>query len=1250
MNKFYAKIVAGLLFLGLTANVSMAQTPLVSTAKKAELDQLSARLNNTYSAFLQKAQLLAPQHNWSIRKRTKNGTVLSLQRLTPAGFPIFYKTFNNVIAAATTRTTDVQQGGSLGLNLSGSSSFLNGKLGLWDGGVVYSAHQEFAGKNITLGNSVASDLHTTHVAGTMIAKGVYAPAKGMASNAATLLSYDFDNDIAEMSSAAPNLLLSNHSYGVIAGWNFNEEEARWEWYGLPGDTVDYKFGFYDADCQSVDQIANSAPYYLITVASGNNRGYTGPAVGQNYYGFRSRTDPTLISKGARPAGISSNNGFDNMPGFANAKNVLSVGAVNQLPYGPTSRQDATIAYFSSIGPTDDGRIKPDICGDGDAVLSTSNSSPTAYTTLSGTSMATPNVTGSLYLLQEYYAQQNNGSFMRSATLKALVCHTAFDAGNVGPDYTFGWGILDTRQAAQTITGNGTKSMIRENTLQQGQPQTITVVASGNGILAATIAWTDPQGSVSADGTINSRAPKLVNDLDIRVSDGNNTYNPWILDVNRPGASATRGDNVRDNVEQVLIENTVPGKSYTITITNKGTLQGGSQPYALVVTGVGGANYCASGPTSSADSRIDNFMLANISNTPQAGCTTYSNYTNLTAQLEQGQTYPLSIRLGTCGANFNKIARVFIDWNADGTFNNTDELVATTNVINGTGTYTTNITVPGTAVPGNYSLMRIVLVETNNAGTISACGSYNKGETQDYRVQFIQPAVNVAAISVSASTVGGACAGPSNISVRLKNLGSQAISNIPVVVTITPPNGQVITLKETYTGTLNSQAEDDFTLNGMFTTISGATYAVTAVATLPNDLVTNDNQVSANLVTGSIPVPTDLAAYHCDDSKQYLLTGSGTGQLLWYTTPTGGTPVALGNNALTATTPVNNTYYAGLNDFSASVGPATKNVIADGTYTQATSSVQVTTKIPVVIKSARMYIGNSGSIRITVTNANGEVVATRNFNVTATRTTPGSGIQPNDPNDAGKIYNLNLLLPNPDTYNISIAYGGGATVFRNNSGTVAYPFSIGNIFSITRNDAVSPTNPSDTTYYRNFYYYFYDMQVASAGCASVSRQAVTVTSPVITQNGTTLVSSMPSGNQWYLNGTAIAGATGQTFRPAQSGNYQLINVLTTGCTAISPVYTYLKTDGVVNGSADIGLSVYPVPATTTLNFGFEAPTTGNLILSLINSTGQVVYNSKSTVSSGKYYNNINVSNLAPGTYVLRLILGQKVYSSKVIIGR
>ena len=1165
-----------------------------------------------------------------------------MQGLNSLGFPIYLITDNNTTAAATTGTNTVQPGGTTGLNLSGSGIFLNDKLAIWDGGSVYKNHQEFAGKTITIEDAAGVLDHATHVAGTMIAQGGYPPAKGMAFNATTLHSYYFDNDVAKMGAAAPALLLSNHSYGDEAGWNFNDSANRWEWYGLPGDSVDYNFGFYGQRTQAWDSIAFNAPHYLIVESAGNAHAYPGPAVGSDYYGYQSTADQTLVDKGPRPAGISSNTGYDVISTTGNAKNILTVGAVNPLPYGPANSQDISVASFSSWGPTDDGRIKPDIVADGVDVLSCGSSSPANYITLSGTSMSAPNVTGSLYLLQEYYAEKNGGNFMRAATLKGLACHTAFDAGNAGPDYIYGWGLLDMKKAAQAITDNGTKSLLKETTLPQGQQQTYNVVASGNGPFRASISWTDPPGTPTTEGTVNSRNPKLVNDLDIRVSDGTTTFYPWVLDPANPSVPAKTGDNIVDNTEQVYIPGTVAGKAYTITILHKGVLLGGSQDYSLIVTGIGGNSYCLSGPLPNADSRVNNVTLSNLDYSQPAGCTSYTDLTNLTIQLEQGKTYPLSVTLGTCGANFNKAAKIYIDWNGDGVFE-ANELVATTGIINATGVYNTNIIVPVSVTPGNFSLMRVVLTETSDTSAITPCGTYAKGETQDYRVQFLQTSTDAGITAIVSPGLTGTCPGATQVTVSLKNFGRKPISNIPVTVAVTAPGNIVTTISQTYIPTLEPLEQENFTLNGTFNAVAGATYNIMATTNLANDPISANNQVSGTFAVSLPPIAANLLAYYCVNNKQYQLSGTGDGELLWYQHSTDTIPFAYGPSVLVSQAPVNNIWYAGLNDFKGSVGPATKYVFSGGGYNQFTPYMRVSTKIPVIIESARLYIGNPGRITFNVADATGEIVSTTTINAVATRTNPQPGPQADDPNDPGAVYNLNLLLPAAGAYTISAVYDSTATIYRSNSGVNGYPFTIGDIFSITGNNAASGT---DTSYYKGFYYYFYNMQLKSAGCAAAAKQPVALTRLVITQNGTVLTSNFSSGNQWYLDGNVIPGAANETFTPLISGNYRVGVTLSTGCQLQSDNYVYV----LVTNNNDIGLVVYPVPASNQLNIIFAAKAAGNFTLSLINAVGQVVYTNDQPVAAGNFSTSIDIANLPPGAYVLKMLSAQKVYNSKIVVLR
>jgi len=172
-------------------------------------------------------------------------------------------------------------------------------------------------------------------------------------------------------------------------------------------TEDYKFGYYSDAAANLDDIAYSAPNYLIVKSAGNVRTETGPQVGNPY--FRANSSGQMVSAGNRPAGISSNDSYDIISWDCGAKNILTVGAVGGLANGYSRKEDIIATDFSAWGPTDDGRIKPDLVADGVDLLSPINTSNTSYAVFSGTSMSAPNTTGSLLLLQEYYTKLKPGT-------------------------------------------------------------------------------------------------------------------------------------------------------------------------------------------------------------------------------------------------------------------------------------------------------------------------------------------------------------------------------------------------------------------------------------------------------------------------------------------------------------------------------------------------------------------------------------------------------------------------------------------------------------------------------------------------------------------------------------------------------------------------------------------------------------------------------------------------------------------------
>ncbi len=428
-----------------------AQNRVVSSQPDPQKEKLLKMAEDFHKRYLQqRAELdrVIQEKGWTSRHETATGTS-ELQFIDEFGFPQAYTT-NNLDAGRTTNTDDIWSGGSTGLNLTGNGYVV----GEWDAGGVLTTHQEFdngGGTRVTQMDVPGSThYHSTHVAGTIVAEGQVAAAHGMATQA-LLHAWEWTDDVAEMTSAAATgLTLSNHSYGFLRGWynnGFNEY-----WYGNPsiGATEDYLFGFYDASANAWDNVAYNAPGYLIVKSAGNDRGESWSG---SYYVYNGTS--WVLSNVAREADGGAD-GYDCIEQEAVAKNILTIGAVNSIPGGWTAPADVVMSSFSGWGPTDDGRIKPDLVADGVNVYSTTNTGNVNYTTLSGTSMATPNTTGSLVLLQEHYKALRGGT-MTAAALKGLVINTANEAGSAnGPDYRFGWGLVNASGAANLITNDNTQ--------------------------------------------------------------------------------------------------------------------------------------------------------------------------------------------------------------------------------------------------------------------------------------------------------------------------------------------------------------------------------------------------------------------------------------------------------------------------------------------------------------------------------------------------------------------------------------------------------------------------------------------------------------------------------------------------------------------------------------------------------------------------------------------------------------------------
>ncbi len=519
-----------------------------------------------------------------------DGRIVAIRRFNSNQNPQ-YLTTHNIIAARTVSTDKVWLDGGAGYNLDGSGLVV----GVWDGGVHRSTHVEFGNRALILDGNAEVVGHATHVSGTIGAAGLNDQARGMAGNV-VIEGYDWDRDLQEMEAAASKgLLLSNHSYGFITGWDYNSDEERWQWWGdlSISEEEDYLFGFYHREASDYDRIAYRYPNYLIVKSAGNDRG-EGPSPGTEHDVWEN--GEWTSSKEVRQKD-GGEDGFDSMGPVGNAKNILTVGAVKDMPAGYTGRENVKITHFSAFGPTDDGRIKPDLVANGDRLLSSYSESDDDYRNSSGTSMSAPNATGSLALIQQHH-QELYGSYLTSSGLKGLVLHTADDAGNPGPDYKYGWGLLNTHNAVNLISDES-YDRVQEVAISDGEEHRIRLYSSGNEPIKITMCWTDPLG-VIPEPSLNPIQRILVNDLDIRLFrlvDGQE-IRPFILDPLHPENEATRGDNLLDNVEQILEETPLKG-FYEVVVSHKSSLSGGSQDFSMVFSGLTD-EYFATGVTELTD--------------------------------------------------------------------------------------------------------------------------------------------------------------------------------------------------------------------------------------------------------------------------------------------------------------------------------------------------------------------------------------------------------------------------------------------------------------------------------------------------------------------------------------------------------------------------------------------------------------------------------------------------------------------------
>ena len=348
-------------------------------------------------------------------------------------------------------------------------------------------------------------------------------------------------------------LHSTHCSGTIAGAGLRDPNGE----GMAPKAQLYSWSFNGYVIDTLDKYASKYNISLSSNSFGYSPGYYGAydneAYDVDYEVFFNHSNLSQIwaaaNDGPSYSTISS--------GGNSAKDNIVVGALYQ----------DSITVFSSSGPVNDGRIKPEVCALGGSVYSTSYRND--YTFMSGTSMATPGTTGTLALIYQRYRQLHAGKDPSARLIKAVVANSAYDMGNPGPDYKYGFGRLDALMAVRALEKN---NYVEDSVYTGDTVVKMITIPKNLAQIKLLVNWDDYPGALSA-------TREEVNNLDFRlVASKTTTYLPWKLNSGSPASNATRGIDSINVIKQITVD-TLRAGTYKAMVIGK-YIPKGPQHFAL----------------------------------------------------------------------------------------------------------------------------------------------------------------------------------------------------------------------------------------------------------------------------------------------------------------------------------------------------------------------------------------------------------------------------------------------------------------------------------------------------------------------------------------------------------------------------------------------------------------------------------------------------------------------------------------------
>jgi hypothetical protein len=689
---------------------------------------------------------------------------------------------------------------------------------------------------------------------------------------------------------------------------------------------------------------------------------------------------------------------------------------------------------------------------------------------------------------------------------------------------------------------------------------------------------------------------------------------------------------------------------------------------LIISGAGGTAYCSSAATSNAGTKIDSIQLNNI----KFSKTTADNYVDNTALFVNGEsngTLNLFMRLSSADAsNNNRFVKVFIDYNNNGVFD-ANELVHTSAAITN-GDYNTNIDLASNLIINQFTKLRVVVAEATAAASVTACGNYTLGETQDYTLRVVNPSNDIQMMEITNPIGGVSEKSVQYVTVKVANNGTKQLTNIPLSLEVKKGSTTILNLKETFTGRLYGSEIMSYTFQTPMSIELSQNYTITANAALANDQKPENNTITANIISASPSPAITGSATGCNENVQLLVTNPrGDDQYLWYNTNKDlSKPIAKGSVIRTSTTAQNVYVGKGWNGF---IGPKDNTTLSNtGGYNNWGSNygefIRFNTTGPIRLETTKIYTGYAGKIELELRSLSTFTDTTYSFFPSQTQKTilhvgasspsptpalgtAGSGTAtPFVAGDTGRVYAINMNLSQAGNYILIARCLDSATIFRNNNITTNnHPFGPTVLAAITGNWAGAN--------FERFYYFFYNMQISTPEHEkSLSTIPVILTAkPIITQIGSDSLSSNAADSyQWFINDETIPGATKSGIKITKNGMYKVSATIGT-CTNSSDNKLVLITDIPQAPTKEIGLKIVSTDYIENIIKGnqfyiqFNNVKSNAISLSILNSSGQTVFQ-RDKLNNQNTAQTIQVPTFSTGIYYVKVFANNKVYVQSVFV--